>query len=133
MNIYQLFPRVFGNKNDNTVFDGDKDKNGCGTFADIDDTAIEALKSLGITHIWLTGVLRHASLTAYPELGINATHRQITKGKTEKQPGAAKPGSRCAAGSFAALFLCRTANVLRRCPCAMHAFPKETRDCCIFL
>ena len=44
-----------------------------------------------------------------------------------------EPGSRCAAGSFAALFLCRTANVLRRCPCAMHAFPKETRDCCIFL
>lgn len=81
MNIYQLFPRVFGNKNDNTVFDGDKEKNGCGTFADIDDTAIEALKSLGITHIWLTGVLRHASLTAYPELGINATHWQITKGK----------------------------------------------------
>ena len=26
--------------------------------------------------------------------------RQITKGKTEKQPGAAKPGSRCAAGEL---------------------------------
>lgn len=81
MNIYQLFPRVFGNKKADTVFDGDKAVNGCGTFEDINDAALESIKSLGVTHIWLTGVLRHASRTAYPKLGIAATHTQITKGK----------------------------------------------------
>lgn len=81
MNIYQLFVRTFGNKNTAPLFDGDKSQNGCGTFANINDNALESLKALGITHIWLTGVIRHSSMTAYPELGIKSTNPQITKGK----------------------------------------------------
>ena len=81
MNIYQLFVRTFGNKNTNPLFDGDKSQNACGTFANINDNALEALRSLGITHIWLTGVIRHSSMTAYPDLGIKATNPLITKGK----------------------------------------------------
>lgn len=81
MNIYQLFVRTFGNKNTSPVFDGDKSQNGCGTFANISDKALFALKDLGITHLWLTGVIRHSTLTAYPELGIKATNPLITKGK----------------------------------------------------
>ena len=81
MNIYQLFVRTFGNKNKDLVFDGDKSRNKCGTFADINDKALDALKTLGITHIWLTGVIRHSSMTAYPELGIKSTNPLITKGK----------------------------------------------------
>ena len=81
MNIYQLFVRTFGNKNKDLVFDGDKSRNKCGTFADINDKALDALKTLGITHIWLTGVIRHSSMTAYPELGIKSTNPLLTKGK----------------------------------------------------
>ena len=81
MNIYQLFVRTFGNKNKDVVFDGDKSQNKCGTFADINDNALDALKTLGITHIWLTGVIRHSSMTAYPELGIKSSNPLITKGK----------------------------------------------------
>ena len=81
MNIYQLFVRTFGNKNKDIVFDGDKSQNKCGTFADINDNALDALKTLGITHIWLTGVIRHSSMTAYPELGIKSSNPLITKGK----------------------------------------------------
>ena len=81
MNIYQLFVRTFGNKNKDVVFDGDKSQNKCGTFADINDKALDALKTLGITHIWLTGVIRHSSMTAYPELGIKSSNPLITKGK----------------------------------------------------
>ena len=81
MNIYQLFVRTFGNKNTEPIFDGDKSQNGCGTFASINNNALEAFKKLGITHIWLTGVIRHSSLTAYPELGIKPTNPLITKGK----------------------------------------------------
>ena len=81
MNIYQLFVRTFGNKNTEPLFDGDKSQNGCGTFHNINDNALESLRTLGITHIWLTGVIRHSSLTSYPELGIKSTHPSITKGK----------------------------------------------------
>ncbi|MBE6335622.1 MAG: alpha-amylase [Lentimicrobiaceae bacterium] len=81
MNVYQLFVRTFGNKNTEPVFDGDKTQNGCGTFANINNNALNSLKSLGITHIWLTGVIRHSSRTAYHELGIKATNPSITKGK----------------------------------------------------
>ena len=81
MNIYQLFVRTFGNKNKDVVFDGGRAQNRCGTFADINDMALDALKTLGITHIWLTGVIRHSSMTSYPELGIRSTNPLITKGK----------------------------------------------------
>lgn len=74
MNIYQLFPRLFGNKHTDFHFNGSKVENGCGTFNDIDDTALEAIKDLGITHIWLTGILKHASESI-------GTHPDITKGR----------------------------------------------------
>lgn len=81
MNIYQLFVRTFGNKNTELIQNGDKSQNGCGTFASINNNALNSLKELGITHIWLTGVIRHSSMTAYPELGIKSTNPLITKGK----------------------------------------------------
>lgn len=81
MNIYQLFVRTFGNKNTDVVFDGDKTQNGCGTFSDINDNALNALKRMGVTHIWLTGIIRHSSMSSYPELGIKSTNPLITKGK----------------------------------------------------
>ena len=74
MNIYQLFVRLFGNKQTEFHFNGSKAENGCGTFNDIDDRALDAIKDLGITHIWLTGVLEHASETT-------GTHPDITKGR----------------------------------------------------
>ena len=74
MNIYQLFPRLFGNKQTDFHFNGSKAENGCGTFNDIDDTALDAIKDLGITHIWLTGILEHASEST-------GTHPDITKGR----------------------------------------------------
>lgn len=74
MNIYQLFPRLFGNKQTDFRFNGSKAENGCGTFNDIDDVALEAIKGLGFTHIWLTGILEHASESV-------GTHPDITKGR----------------------------------------------------
>lgn len=74
MNIYQLFPRLFGNKTSDFHFNGSKAENGCGTFNDIDETALNALKDMGFTHIWLTGILEHASESV-------GTHPDITKGR----------------------------------------------------
>ena len=74
MNIYQLFPRLFGNKQADFRINGSKTENGCGTFNDIDETALNAIKDLGFTHIWLTGILEHASEST-------GTHPDITKGR----------------------------------------------------
>lgn len=80
INIYQLFPRLFGNKTAQTVINGTIEQNGCGKFIDISETALTAIKDLGITHIWLTGIIRHATLTSYSTFGIPESHPAIVKG-----------------------------------------------------
>ncbi len=79
--IYQLLPRIFGNSCDNNIPDGTREQNGCGKFNDITEVVIAELKSLGITHIWLTGIIRHATLSHYPQYGLSASHPDIVKGK----------------------------------------------------
>lgn len=76
--IYQLFVRHFSNFTEGGVPWGSKEQNGCGTFAAISDTALAALAHMGITHIWLTGVLRHATQTAYD--GLPADPACVVKG-----------------------------------------------------
>jgi len=80
MTVYQLFVRVFGNKNGTWKPNGTREQNGCGTFNDITDDEIERLKTLGVSHIWLTGVLRHSTGTDYPNIGLHSTNPLITKG-----------------------------------------------------
>lgn len=77
--IYQLVVRHFGNTNQTRALDGSIDDNGVGKFADIDPVAIDALLGLGVTHVWLTGVLRQATLTPYP--GLPADDPDIVKGR----------------------------------------------------
>jgi glycosidase len=79
--IYQLVVRYFGNTNATNQWAGDIQTNGCGKFDDIDERAIESLRELGATHLWLTGCLRQATLTAYPELGLPADDPDIVKGR----------------------------------------------------
>ena len=70
--IYQLFPRLFGNYNETRKPNGTKEENGCGRFVDINERALKAIVDLGATHVWYTGVIRHAT-AAY-------NHPAITKG-----------------------------------------------------
>ncbi len=81
INIYQLFPRLFGNKMRQTIPYGTISENGCGKFADINEEAIQSLKDMGITHIWLTGIIRHACLTDYTAYGIPPSHPAVVKGR----------------------------------------------------
>lgn len=64
--IYQLFVRHFGNLKTTEITNGNIEENGCGKFADITDKALLEIKKLGFTHVWLTGILEHASGTEYP-------------------------------------------------------------------
>lgn len=79
--IYQLIPRLFGNLNEHPVFNGSKTENGCGTLDDLNDKVLSQIKELGVSHIWLTGILRHATQTDYSDLGMPAAHPDVVKGK----------------------------------------------------
>ncbi len=54
--------------------------NGCGKFQDIDNSAIAGLKELSISHVWLTGIIRHATGNSYPENNLPGSNPQIMKG-----------------------------------------------------
>ena len=63
MIIYQLFPRVYGATPTKR----------CGIFSDITDDEIDRIKSLSVSYIWLTGVIRHS--------GWRDTNPVVTKGE----------------------------------------------------
>lgn len=77
--IYQLVVRTFSNTNEARARDGTIEQNGCGKFDDIDAVCLGALRELGATHVWLTGVLRQATLTAYE--GLPADEPEVVKGR----------------------------------------------------
>jgi glycosidase len=79
--IYQLVLRYFGNVGGGNLIDGTLEQNGCGKFADVDATALTELARLGVTHVYLTGVLRQATLTDYPGLGLRADPPEVVKGR----------------------------------------------------
>jgi len=78
--VYQVMTRLFGNKNNTNRPNGTRDENGVGKFNDIDSRALKAIKGLGVSHIWYTGVIEHASLTDYPSQGITADDPDVVKG-----------------------------------------------------
>lgn len=79
--IYQVFPRWFGNRNATCEKNGSIYENGVGKFSDFTPAALEAIKALGSTHIWYTGVIEHATQTDYSLYGISKDHSSIVKGR----------------------------------------------------
>ena len=49
MIIYQMLPRLWGN----------------GTLQQIDEPCLEYFKTLGVTHVWYTGIIRHSTGKPY--------------------------------------------------------------------
>nr|WP_294896841.1 alpha-amylase family glycosyl hydrolase [uncultured Pedobacter sp.] len=78
--IYQLLPRLFGNKNTTNTYYGTLAQNGVGKFNDIDDKALNGIKELSVNYLWYTGVIAHASLTDYTKFGIPNSDADVVKG-----------------------------------------------------
>lgn len=66
--IYQIFTRLYGADAAAPIEWGSRLCNGCGTFADIDTEALERMRQMGISHVWYTGVIRHACCTHYDDV-----------------------------------------------------------------
>lgn len=79
--IYQLLPRLFGNKVALNKPYGTVLENGCGKFNDINDLALTKIKEMGASHVWYTGVLEHATMTSYPQSGLLADDADVVKGR----------------------------------------------------
>ena len=79
--IYQVFTRLYGNRCTNRMEDGTIAENGCGKLNDFTPKSLKAIKEMGVSHIWYTGVIRHASQTDYTQYGIPRQHAAVVKGK----------------------------------------------------
>ena len=78
--IYQVLPRLFGNACATCRHNGTLKENGSGKFADFSSKALRKIKNMGFSHIWYTGIIRHASKTDYSSFGIPQSHPAVVKG-----------------------------------------------------
>ena len=79
--IYQVFTRLYGNRNTTRKENGSLAENGCGKMNDFTPSALKRIREMGVSHIWYTGVIRHATQTDYTAYGIPKNHPAIVKGK----------------------------------------------------
>ncbi len=79
--VYQVFTRLFGNKNSTNKPWGTIAENGVGKFNDFTDKALMEIKDLGVTHIWYTGVPHHALVNDYTKYGISNDDPEVVKGR----------------------------------------------------
>ena len=79
--IYQVFTRLYGNRNTTRKENGTLKENGVGKFRDFTPTVLKHIREMGFSHVWFTGVIRHATQTDYSANGIPKQHPAIVKGK----------------------------------------------------
>ena len=79
--VYQVFTRLFGNKNTNNKPWGTIEENGVGKFNDFTDKALNEIKDLGVTYIWYTGVPHHALVRDYTSIGVSNDDPEVVKGR----------------------------------------------------
>ena len=79
--IYQVFTRLYGNRNTTRKEYGTIEENGCGKLNDFTPTILKHIREMGVSHIWYTGVIRHATMTDYSAYGIPRQHPAVVKGR----------------------------------------------------
>ena len=79
--LYQIFTRLYGNRNTTCKENGTLEENGCGKMNDLTPIALKQIRDMGVSHIWYTGIIRHATQTDYTAYGIPKNHPAIVKGK----------------------------------------------------
>ncbi|SEA44322.1 Glycosidase [Flavobacterium gillisiae] len=79
--VYQVFTRLFGNKNTNNKPWGTIEENGVGKFNDFTEKALNEIKDLGVSYIWYTGVPHHALVRDYTAIGISNDDPDVVKGR----------------------------------------------------
>jgi len=78
--VYQILTRLFGNSVLTRKENGTLAENGCGKMSFFDAKTLKRIKKLGVTHVWYTGIIRHASKTDYSRHGVPSQHPAVVKG-----------------------------------------------------
>lgn len=73
--------RLFGNEKDKLVVNGNLTQNGVGKMNDFTSKALQSIKKLGVTHIWYTGIIEHATCEQYPKYKIKKQNPSVVKGR----------------------------------------------------
>ena len=79
--IYQVFTRLYGNRNTARMENGTIEENGCGKMADFSEKVLKDIAQMGVSHVWYTGIIRHATTTDYSAYGIPRQHAAVVKGR----------------------------------------------------
>ena len=87
--IYQIFSRLYSGSANSQSQDrctarkpfGTIEENGCGKLNDFTPQVLKQIREMGITHVWYTGVIRHATQTDYSAYGIPRQHPAVVKGR----------------------------------------------------
>ena len=79
--IYQVLTRLYGNRCQTRKANGTIEENGCGKMNDFTPSVLKELRLRGISHVWYTGILRHATQTDYTRYGIPRQHPAVVKGR----------------------------------------------------
>jgi len=79
--IYQIFTRVSCNSEGKNIPGGDIKTNGSGKLNSFTPIVLDNIRSMGVTHIWFTGLIAHASCTNYRKYRIPVSHPETVKGR----------------------------------------------------
>ncbi len=79
--IYQIFTRLYGNRCQTRKPFGTIEENGSGKLNDFTSSVLKQIREMGVTHVWYTGIIRHATMTDYSKYGIPRQHPAVVKGK----------------------------------------------------
>lgn len=80
--IYQMMFHLWGNPNKVVIENGSLQENGVTKFKDVSSKALKALKKKGITHIYATGLIEHATMEDMSKYGSPLDHPDVVKGRS---------------------------------------------------
>jgi glycosidase len=79
--VYQMMFHLWGNKNTTNKENGSLEENGVTKFKDINDLALQKLKQFGYSHLYMTGLIEHATMEDLTAIGIPKDHPDVVKGR----------------------------------------------------
>lgn len=79
--VYQMMFHLWGNKQTELVRNGSYKTNGVTKFKDVSNVALKALQKKGITHLYATGLIEHATMEDFTAFGSPLDHPSVVKGR----------------------------------------------------
>jgi len=79
--VYQMMFHLWGNQNTNVKKNGSAAENGVTKFKDVSTKGLQALKKKGYSHLYMTGILEHATMEDMRDNGSPLDHPHVVKGR----------------------------------------------------